>query len=136
MRDHIIDDPFKNRGESYKAIQIIHRTFSQKLKNYDHVTMMVNRVIGSNLDIDVMIKFVEQIVDYPALYGYGAVENYTDFLNEIREHSINTQSPTAILTPFINTCLFCPPGKPLVIRKIKFTKEPLLFGIACIGKTY
>jgi hypothetical protein len=135
MIDHLLNDPFKNRGESYKAIQIIHRTFSQKLKNYDHVTSLVNRVIGSNVSIETMIKFVEQIVTYPALYGYEAVENYTNFLDEIRQHSVDTKSPTVILTPVMNKCFFCPLGKQLIIKKVKFTKEPLLFGISCIGKT-
>jgi hypothetical protein len=61
MTDHCLNGPFKNRDESYKALQIVHRTFSQKLLNYDHVTHLVNIVIGTNLSKDTKIKFVEQV---------------------------------------------------------------------------
>ena len=135
MTEHCLNGPFKNRDESYKALQIVHRTFSQKLLNYDHVTHLVNIVIGTNLSKDTIIKFVEQVRSYPALYGYDSVENYSNFLGDIRHHSVDTKSPTAVLTPVINMCLFCPSKKQLNIKKIKLTKEPILFGISCIGKT-
>ena len=69
--------------------------------NYDHVTHLVNIVIGINLSIDTIKKFVEQVRSYPALYGYDSVENYSNFLDDIRHHSVNTKSPTAVLTPVI-----------------------------------
>ena len=134
MIDTQIFDPFPTRADSFKAVQVVHRTYSDKLKNFKHVTNIINKVLGSNFDETVILNFIGQVIAYPLLYGYSAVEQYTQLLDEIRSHSLPTKSPTVVLTPNITECFFCPQKQYLEIKKTGFCKNPLLFGVICIGK--
>jgi hypothetical protein len=127
-------DPFDNRADSFKALQVVHRTFSTKLKNYTHVTNILNKVLGLKFDDSTIKDFIEQVIAYPLLYGYSSVENYSLFLEEIRSHSTLSKSPTIVLTPDIKECFICTQKHKLVIKKTKFGKDPLLFGLICVGR--
>lgn len=129
-----IYDPFDNRADSFKSLQIVHRTFSIKLKNHLHVTNLINKVLGQKYEVSVISNFIDQVRAYPLLYGYSSVENYTQFLDEIRCHSLATKAPTIVLSPSVTFCVFCSGQTELAVNRAKFCKEPLLFGLSCIGK--
>jgi hypothetical protein len=131
--DDRIFDPFENRSASIIALQVVHRTFSPKLNNHLHVTDIINKVLNLKFDNNVIKTFIEQVVAYPLLYGYSSVKDYSLLLQEIRKHSTPTKSPTIVLTPCINVCFLCPQKFKLVITKTRFNKDPLLFGLTCIG---
>ncbi len=134
MTKQLLYNLFDSHNDMFIAMTVISKTYVIKLKNHEHVTLIVNKVLNKKYSPIVMLQFIEQIQMYPKQTGYDAIINNNKVLEKIRQESVATESPTRVLTPTIVSCVMCDQREvKLQIKNVAFLKEPILFGLLCIG---
>jgi hypothetical protein len=124
---------FDDNGQLYKAMHIVNDIFSHKLKNYEQVTKLINIMLNKTFSVEIVKQFIEQLKIYPKLYGFLEIQSHAKFKEEIRIKCRQSAIPSVILTPTVVSCLNCKSDHKLEPKSTKFNKEPLLFGVTCIG---
>jgi hypothetical protein len=130
---HRFESIFGSKGDLSRAMQIINKTYSIKLKNHEAVTKLINKLLNTNFQETTIQQFIEQIDVYPKLYGFDFISESNDFNRKIIQTGIALNMPTRVLSPSINSCIFC--QNSLIIKNAQFTKSSIIYSSACIGKT-
>lgn len=120
-------------GELYKAMHIVNEIFSKKRKNYHEVTKLINITFNKSLSIEIIEQFVEQLLIYPTMYGFDAIQSHAKFKEQIRQTCRENDIPTSILSPKVSKCQNCDSKDRLETKTVKFNKESVLIGVTCIG---
>ena len=125
---------FDSKGDSFRIMQIINKSYSVKLKNHEAVTQLINLVLNTKYDANFILKFINQIEVYPRSYGFDSVTGYVNFNKKIIESGILLNMPTTILSPSVSCCVFC--HQAMVIKNAQFSKPLILYGSSFLGNKF
>ena len=126
--------PFRDLTSYSKALHVVKNMYSKKLDNIKEVTKTINDLFDLLIPVFEIKKFVVQIITYPITYGFEFVSHAHIFDRQVFKHSAHNDLHTKILTPSVESCLFCKcaPNK-LVVKQIRFAKGCTLYMNNSIG---
>ena len=139
--------PFNSLTHFNKASEIVLNNYSDKKKNFSLVTKLINEFIKNEnfanslshvgeLSQEHVVHFIQKIRRHKTFYGYDFVLQREEFLTVLYKHNLNQgQYTKTIAVPHIS-CAFCVKGNiNLVVKRMPFEKEVLLYGYDRIGTT-
>jgi hypothetical protein len=133
--DYLIK-PFQNMTQFISAMQIVNATFCIKKKNFDQVTEIINKVIGTDIPNQLISQFIEKLTVYPSKFGFEFFQNHQTLNNKLKNLCTTAGRASHVLNCNISNCIFCPKSAQsvLVIKNFVLTKEPILYTDNSIGK--
>lgn len=79
--------PFLNISQYLHAIQVVHTSYSEKLRNYSVVQKNINKLVGVNLPLAVVTSFVQQVLNYRHESGMQFFDNAESFSAALNRYS-------------------------------------------------
>jgi len=125
---------FKDLSTYIRVLEIINRKYSPVRKNFSEITILLNKLLGLEIDICAVINFIHQIKLFPLESGYLYTQRQETFINDYYEYCYTRNEATKSLSPKLEYCLICSKSEgELEFRAPPFTKDCFLFNINRIG---
>jgi hypothetical protein len=139
--------PFTTLSNFLKASEIVNLNYSSKLKNYETILILFKSMLkeesfqnqkmtNESMNLRHVVNFIQKLKLHMNFYGYEYIINKESFILQLYKFNLENKSFTRVLTVGLNSCIFCEKKQPLIIKRLPFEKDVILYGFEKIGNWY